>query len=177
MLFVYGTLQDADVLAAALDRPVLVAALRRATAPGYRAVAYPGRVYPALVASAADTAPGLLVEPLSSLDIAVLDAFEGDEYRRATITVLTEGLACQADAYLPVRDISAASPVWSLADWTAIHKPAVLDTRPVPPRHCGSALLRWRPDRNDFARRSNHPDPLCVRRTQACREKRYDQAS
>ncbi len=126
MLFVYGTLQDADVLAAALGRPVSVAALRQATAPGYRAVAYPGRVYPALVASAADAAPGLLVEPLSPLDIAVLDAFGGEEYRRTSITVLADGAEYEAEAYLPVRAISAAAPAWSLADWTTMHKPAVL---------------------------------------------------
>ena len=126
MLFVYGTLQDADVLAAALGRPVSVAGLRRATAPGYRAVAYPGRVYPALVASAADAAPGLLVEHLSPLDIAVLDAFEGVEYRREPIAVLTDGTRYAADAYLPARVISADAPAWSLSDWTTGYKPAVL---------------------------------------------------
>ena len=126
MLFVYGTLQDADVLAAALGRPVSVAGLRRATAPGYRAVAYPGRVYPALVASAADAAPGLLVEHLSPLDIAVLDAFEGEEYRREPIAVLTDGTQYAADAYLPARVISADAPAWSLSDWTAGYKAAVL---------------------------------------------------
>lgn len=126
MLFVYGTLQDADVLGAVLGRAVTVAALRPATAPGYRAVTYPGRVYPALVVSVADAAPGRLVEPLSPLDIAVLDAFEGDEYRREVITVLAEGAEYRAEAYLPVRAISPDAPVWSLAEWTTVHKPSVL---------------------------------------------------
>ncbi|HTO27151.1 MAG TPA: gamma-glutamylcyclotransferase family protein [Devosia sp.] len=126
MLFAYGTLQDADILSAVLGRPVQPAGLRPATAPGYRAVAYPGRVYPALVVSAADNAPGLLLDGLSDLDLAVLDAFEGEEYRRETIAVLAEGTLRQADAYLPVSAISPMGPAWSLRAWTTAHKPAVL---------------------------------------------------
>ena len=126
MLFIYGTLQDADVLGAVLARAVDMAALRRAHAPSYRAVSYPGRVYPALVKADADTAPGLLLENLSALDLAVLDAFEGEEYRRESITVVAGGMPLIADAYLPVAAIVAEAPVWSLADWTARHKPAVL---------------------------------------------------
>jgi hypothetical protein len=126
VLFVYGTLQDADVLGAVLGRPVDMAGLRRALAPGYRAVACPGRVYPALAVSGADAAPGLLLESLSGLDLAVLDAFEGEEYRRGTITVLVDGAAHEAGAYLPVNALPATAPAWSLAEWTAMHKPAVL---------------------------------------------------
>ena len=126
MLFVYGTLQDADVLGAVLGRPVDTAVLRRVTAPSYRAVAYPGRVYPALVVSAGDAAPGLLLEHLTELDVAVLDAFEGDEYRREPITVLLDGTQHLAQAYLPVIAIPATAPGWSLADWTMAHKPVVL---------------------------------------------------
>ena len=126
MLFIYGTLQDADVLGAVLDRMVDMAGLRRAQAPGYRAVPYPGRVYPALVKAAAAAAPGLLLDDLSDLDLAVLDAFEGDEYRRQAITVVADGMSLAADAYLPVAPVRADAPAWSLADWTARHQPAVL---------------------------------------------------
>jgi gamma-glutamylcyclotransferase (GGCT)/AIG2-like uncharacterized protein YtfP len=126
MLFVYGTLQDADILSAVLGRPTDMTSLRPATAPGYRAVAYPGRVYPALVAAAADNAPGLLLEDLSEADIALLDAFEGEEYGRQTIAVNAGGALHKADAYLPVAVISPTTPAWSLPDWTAMHKPAVL---------------------------------------------------
>ena len=126
MLFIYGTLQDADVLGAVLGRPVDTEILRRARAPFYRAVTYPGRVYPALVKAEADAAPGLLLESLSGLDLAVLDAFEGDEYHRQAITVVADGLSLAADAYLPVAPIPADMPAWSLAGWAAAHKPAVL---------------------------------------------------
>ena len=126
MLFVYGTLQDPDVLAAALGRPAAASILHAARAPGYRAVAYPGRVYPALVPCAGTAATGLLVEGLTPLDMAVLDAFEGDEYRRETMRVEAGGAMVTAQAYLPVVAVDADAPAWSLADWTARHKPAVI---------------------------------------------------
>ena len=128
MLFVYGTLQDADVLAAVLGRAVAVTSLRRAIAPGYRATAYPGRVYPGLVASPGDAAPGRIIDDLSPLDLATLDAFEGDEYGRGTIAVLIDGHPAQAQTYLPTITISALAPVWSLSDSTTRHNPSVIAT-------------------------------------------------
>ena len=128
MLFVYGTLQDPDILGAVLGRPVEAGTLRPASAPGYRAVAYPGRVYPALVELAGDKTPGLLVAGLGALDLEVLDAFEGAEYRREAIEVLVAGERVAADTYLPVIPIAATAPAWSLAAWTSEHKPAVLST-------------------------------------------------
>ena len=59
MLFVYGTLRDPQLLSAVLGRP---ATGLNAAAPGYAAVHYPGRIYPALVrrpgSAAAFTAEG-----------------------------------------------------------------------------------------------------------------------
>ena len=126
MLFVYGTLQDPDVLGAVLGRAVAPAGLRRATAPGHRAVSYPGRVYPALVPFVDEAASGLIVEGLTALDLAVLDAFEGDEYRRQPIMVELDGQNHPAEAYIPVIAIAPDGPAWSLARWTALHKPTVV---------------------------------------------------
>jgi gamma-glutamylcyclotransferase (GGCT)/AIG2-like uncharacterized protein YtfP len=126
MLFAYGTLQDPDILAAVLGRRVLADAIKLAHAPGFGVVYYPGQVYPALVAVPDTTAPGLLVMDLDALDLAVLDAFEGDEYRRQAIGVQLAGTMVRADTYMPVAAISADSPKWSLAHWTMAHKPAVL---------------------------------------------------
>ena len=147
MLFVYGTLQDADVLGAVLGRPVDTAGLRRVTAPGYRAVAYPGRIYPALVASATGAAPGLLLEHLTELDIAVLDAFEGDEYRREPIMVLMNGTRHAVEAYLPVLAIAASAPAWSLSRWTMAHKPMVLGEETGTATALRQRLSARRPDR------------------------------
>lgn len=126
MLFVYGTLQDGDMLGALLGRPVAMAGLRRALAPGYRAVPYPGRVYPALAASPLEAAPGLLLEGLSERDMAVLDAFEGAEYIRRTITVHVDGTPLPAAAYLPAVPVPATAPAWSLTRWTDTHKALVI---------------------------------------------------
>lgn len=126
MLFVYGTLQDPDVLAAVLGRPVDVGALAPAQAPGHHAVTYPGRVYPALVAASGAIAPGLLIDGLDTLDLAVLDAFEGDEYRRAEIDITQAGRTLRAQVYLPAIAIAPDAAPWSLVDWTKRHKPAVI---------------------------------------------------
>lgn len=126
MLFIYGTLQDPDILAAALGRQVEAQALQPASAPNYRAVVFPGRVYPALVAATGATAPGHVLHALNEADMAALDGFEGEEYRRQTITVLVAGQPAAAQTYLPVAAVDPAGPAWSLSDWTARHKAEVL---------------------------------------------------
>ena len=126
MLFVYGTLQDPDILAAVLGRTLDPSAFRPARAPDYGVLYYPQQVYPALVVAPGRFAIGMIVDGLEDLDMAVLDAFEGDEYRRSTIDVEVEGRAVNAEAYLPLMDIDADGPAWSLQDWTNRHKPAVI---------------------------------------------------
>lgn len=126
MLFVYGTLQDPDILAAVLGRVPDVAMLTEAQAPDFCVLYYPQRVYPALVVAPGRSAPGRIVHGLDELDLAALDAFEGNEYRRATIEVQIANCLQQAEAYLPVIDIDPDGPVWSFEDWTTRHKSAVV---------------------------------------------------
>lgn len=135
MLFVYGTLQDPDILRLVLGRVPDAAAMMAAEAPGYRAVAYPGRVYPALVAVPADSAPGLVISGLTPQEFGKLDAFEGDEYRRGRVAVLAGGQPLVAQTYLPVQAIAGDSPPWSLAAWTALHKQAMLAREAEAARH------------------------------------------
>ena len=125
-LFIYGTLRDPDILAAVLGRNVPPAALQPATAQGYRTVYYPGQVYPALVAAPGDSAAGALLQGLSAGELAALDAYEGDEYRRASLVVQTDIGAGTALAYLPTQAIAPDAPAWTLETWTATHKPIVL---------------------------------------------------
>jgi gamma-glutamylcyclotransferase (GGCT)/AIG2-like uncharacterized protein YtfP len=123
MLFVYGTLQDADVLRVILGRELLASDMPAAVAPGFRAVRFPGRVYPALIARADETAPGRVLLNLSHDDLAQLDAFEGDEYRRGEIgVVLADGREARAFVYVTVADDLDLTDPWSLADWVATHK-------------------------------------------------------
>ncbi|WP_052726515.1 gamma-glutamylcyclotransferase family protein [Devosia epidermidihirudinis] len=125
-LFVYGTLRDDDVLAAVLCHAVDDKHVKSATALGYQALCYPGRTYPALVASAGATAMGQLLGDLTATDLARLDAFEGAEYQRVRITVLVGTTPQLALAYLPTIDIADDSATWSLEYWRAHHKAAMM---------------------------------------------------
>ncbi|SHF97595.1 gamma-glutamylcyclotransferase family protein [Devosia limi] len=129
-LFAYGTLRDGDILAGVLGRRLAPGAIRPAKAPGYRAVYCPGQVYPGLALAPDSAAPGLVLDSLTPDDIAILDAFEGPLYRRATISVVTGTGSVVVSAYLPVTpapaDADADADAWSLEHWTLHHKPAAL---------------------------------------------------
>ena len=125
-LFVYGTLQDVEILGAALGRSIKPQALLPATAPSYAAVYYPGRVYPALIARSGAAASGKLMTGLDAHDLAVLDAFEGSEYRREAISIRTGEQTISAQTYLPTIVIPPDAPDWTLAGWIRDHRPAVL---------------------------------------------------
>jgi len=125
-LFAYGTLRDPDILSAVLGRSVPASAQLTARAPGYAAVHCPGRSYPALIERPGEAALGIVLKGLSTLDIAMLDAFEGDEYRRVPITVATRDGASLVDAYLPALAIPADAARWTLEGWTRGHKAQML---------------------------------------------------
>ncbi|WP_354040119.1 gamma-glutamylcyclotransferase family protein [Devosia sp. UYZn731] len=126
-LFVYGTLRDPEVLYALLGRTLSASECVGACTPGFQAVHYPQRVYPALIAVPDGNAPGLLLHDLSATELAVLDAFEGDEYRRASISAMAPYGTVEADVYLPVAHIPADAEPWTLDNWTRLHKLGVLD--------------------------------------------------
>ncbi|MGI5260902.1 gamma-glutamylcyclotransferase family protein [Streptomyces angustmyceticus] len=88
----YGTLQFDAVLEALLGRIPKRAA---ASAPGWRAAALEGRVYPGLVAGPGSAAPGLRLTDLSPREWGILDAFEDDRYdlREVELTSGGRGLA------------------------------------------------------------------------------------
>jgi gamma-glutamylcyclotransferase (GGCT)/AIG2-like uncharacterized protein YtfP len=126
MLFAYGTLQDPDILGAVLGRVVDMASLKAAQADGFVAITYPGRPYPALAPSPGASAPGKLITGLSEKDWALLDAFEGEEYCRASMEIRVGNLPQLTQAYFPTIVIPAQGAIWRLEDWTGLHKPRVL---------------------------------------------------
>ncbi len=125
-LFVYGTLRDPDLLGGVLARPLVGEAMRPAAAPGFRAVHYPGRIYPALLRTPGASAPGLVLTDLTTFEHDLLDAFEGAEYRRELIPVMLDAELHEAFAYLPAIAIPADAQGWTLEAWQRNHKPRVL---------------------------------------------------
>lgn len=85
-LFVYGSLQFPEVLRSLLGR---VPQHEPDSAPGWRAAAVPGEVYPALVPGDA-TVPGLALAGLGPREWEIVDAFEGAFYELREIA-LTSG--------------------------------------------------------------------------------------
>lgn len=124
-LFLYGTLRDADILAAVLGRAVPDAGLVAATASGCAAVYFPNRLYPALVRRSGSAAPGLLLRATAS-DLLALDAFEGDEYWRGPLQVTTAMGSVPAEVYWPSVAVAPSASEWTLEGWMREHKPQVL---------------------------------------------------
>lgn len=145
-LFVYGTLRDPDLVAAVLGRRLQT--VYPARAPGWRAVHYPGRVYPALVRAPGAAAQGLLITGLSPFERDLLDAYEGEEYRRTPIaTMLLDGPELhEADAYLPVAAVPTDAHEWSLSRWQAEHKPRVLVSESGEAARLRERLIAIRPN-------------------------------
>ena len=126
LLFVYGTLRDPDLLAGVLARPLNARAMLPAAAPGFAAVHYPGRLYPALLRAPGAAAPGLVLSDLTPFEHDLLDAFEGAEYRRSQIPVMIDAELHEAFAYLPAIEVPADAAPWTLEAWQFNHKPRVL---------------------------------------------------
>jgi gamma-glutamylcyclotransferase (GGCT)/AIG2-like uncharacterized protein YtfP len=124
-LFVYGTLRDPELLAAVLGRAIRPGEAEPAIAPGFRATFYPGRTYPALIRAPGGSADGLLLLALSRFELDLLDAFEGEEYRRAIVPVIMDQELHEASAYLPAIPVVGDDP-WQLEVWQAEHKSRVL---------------------------------------------------
>ena len=118
LLFCYGTLQFDAVLQALLAR---IPERTPASAPGYRAAALEGRVYPGLVGSApGDSASGVLLTDLSNDEWRILDAFEDDQYdlRKIDLSNGTSGWT-----YIwPGNDVRTED--WSAAEFEHRHLPA-----------------------------------------------------
>ncbi len=141
MLFVYGTLRDPELLGAVLGRRTSGLA---ATAPGLAAVHYPGRLYPALVRRPGAAAAGLVLTDLTAFEIDLLDAFEGEEYRRGIVPVMIDEALHEAFAYLPATPVGN-QPDWSLEHWQAEHKARVLAGEKASAHELRRKLIAIRP--------------------------------
>jgi gamma-glutamylcyclotransferase (GGCT)/AIG2-like uncharacterized protein YtfP len=147
-LFVYGTLRDPDLIAAVLGRQLRPGTAHAAHAPGFAAVYYPGRAYPALIRKPGGTADGLLLTGLSPFELDLLDAYEGTEYRREVIAAMLadEPELHEASAYLPAIPIPSDAPAWSLSRWQQETKPRALAAERAASEELRSKLIAVRPN-------------------------------
>lgn len=83
-LFVYGTLQLPQILQVLLGR---LPRSRSATLMGYRCGLMEGRYYPGIVPAEGHRVVGRLLEGLTRAELQRLDDYEGEEYRRARVSV------------------------------------------------------------------------------------------
>jgi gamma-glutamylcyclotransferase (GGCT)/AIG2-like uncharacterized protein YtfP len=98
-LFVYGTLTSDAVVQELLGHRLFG---RPAVLKGYRRTFDPDVGYPAIHPQEGATVAGKLLDGIDAGALAILDAYEGEHYRRVVVRVNTlEGRAL--DAYVYVR--------------------------------------------------------------------------
>ena len=112
-LFVYGTLMVAEVMhrvCGHTGRP------QSAVLRDYRRWRLRGEVYPAIVPDVRGQVEGLLHRGLQPAQIAALDAFEGDFYRRMAVEVQVGARSCPAETYVldPAFTHLLSTEEWSL---------------------------------------------------------------
>lgn len=116
-LFFYGTLRHAPLLRAVLGRGARAVPARLAD---HAVSAVQGAGHPMIVARQGATADGVLVEDLTSEDLARLDFYEGFHgYNTQTLVVETDAGAKSAQVYFPNSTIPAAGHDWDFAAWQA----------------------------------------------------------
>jgi gamma-glutamylcyclotransferase (GGCT)/AIG2-like uncharacterized protein YtfP len=98
-LFVYGTLKDDAVVQQLLGGRLFA---RPGVLKGYRRTVDPAIGYPVIHPHAGETVPGKLLDGVDAAILAVLDAYEGAEYRRIIVPVQTvDGRTVDAYVYVP----------------------------------------------------------------------------
>lgn len=113
-LFVYGTLQFPEILEVLIGR---VPRHEPATAPGWRAAALPGVVYPGLVPAPTAAARGIILHGLTAPEWHILDAFEDNEYTLRTIQLAT------SPAWTYVWTAATTQSDWHPDHFAAAHLP------------------------------------------------------
>lgn len=109
-VFTYGSLMFAPVWRRVVRGTY---ASLPAVADGHMRQAIHGETYPGMVSCVGASVEGVLYLEVDEDDIAALDAFEGDEYRRTPLAVtLASGETVQAEAYLYLRPEKLAGLPW-----------------------------------------------------------------
>jgi gamma-glutamylcyclotransferase (GGCT)/AIG2-like uncharacterized protein YtfP len=97
-IFTYGSLMFPEVWQRIVQGHYRFAP---AAVDGYARFAIAGETYPGMAARAGAAVSGVLYFDVDACDVAALDAFEGEDYRRETVRVaLDDGGSAEAGAYI-----------------------------------------------------------------------------
>ena len=96
-LFCYGTLLEERVLRAVTGRDF---PCREAMLPGYRRRRLRNVDYPGIVMDAREQTDGMLITGLDDPAWAALDRFEGEQYQRERVEVVSGGAVVEAWTYV-----------------------------------------------------------------------------
>jgi len=126
-LFVYGTLQDEQVLSRVLGRPARPGG--RAELVDRAAFTVIGERFPVLRPLPGARTEGRLLTGLCEQDLHRLGWYEGDEYRLVDCSVIDLAHRRRVAARLFEADerLVAGPQRWSLARWQDVHRPAFLN--------------------------------------------------
>lgn len=126
-LFVYGTLRDPDVRSALLDDRNANLETSAAWMKDHRLYRVHGRSYPMICAAPGGCVEGLLLAGLTAKQLHLLDAFEGEEYRRLPARVLSSGgVEIQAQVYRPRTGVRRDRRIWRYDQWSPRERRAML---------------------------------------------------
>jgi hypothetical protein len=120
LLFVYGTLCDAEIFGAVTGRPFASFSVRPYRLAGFRAARSPSTPFPLLMSAGGASVSGLLIGRLDRTSLARLKYYEGSGYRLTRLRRLPEGR--WVTAFVSVNRADALAADWRLADWQRLHK-------------------------------------------------------
>jgi gamma-glutamylcyclotransferase (GGCT)/AIG2-like uncharacterized protein YtfP len=112
LVFLYGTLTDPRVFAAAAGTAAPLARARPARLTGYRRVTLRGTPYPTLVRDPDATVEGLLAAIPPAL-LPALHAYEGRRYRFLPVRVVAGVATVEARAWIAPEGLADRHRPWS----------------------------------------------------------------
>lgn len=116
-MFVFGTLQDPDLLAAVIGRPTDEIARVPAYLPGKRAVRVENETYPTLIDDEQGTVHGQILGPMEGADVDRILFFEAEEYDFSPTMVEAPDGPSQVHIFAPAERTIATGEDWSLDAW------------------------------------------------------------
>jgi hypothetical protein len=126
-LFFFGTLQDPDLFALVIGRPMTALATQPATLLGRQSRKVKGESYPILLPHPDGRVDGLLVDGFTPAEMDRMQFFESDDYALQPVTVtLADGSPVEAQIYASTGALEDAGEPWHLEAWQATEKPRTL---------------------------------------------------